>query len=429
MIRIADNSTPVVVLAPVAYGPLGILRSLGRLGIRVCVAGSEPRTPALYSRYCRGKFIWNSNGCPPSESAARLLEIGRRIGRQSVLIPTTDQLAIFVDENADALRERFLFPSQPPGLPGALASKKEMYHIAKQAGIPTAETTFPASRQDVIEFGKSATFPIMLKGIDTKRLSARVGGWGQGMFRVDSAAELLQKYDKYEDSESPNLMLQEYIPGDDDTVWMFNGYFDRNSECVQGFTGKKIRQCPIHRGLTSLGICITNETVERITRQFMKLVGYRGILDIGYRYDARDGLYKVLDVNPRIGATFRLFVADNGMDVIRALYLDLTGQAIDAGRPREGRKWMVEDLDLFSSYCYHREGGVRLRDWFASFKGVQESAYFAFDDPFPLWAMLISDAGRVFRRLTQKSHVRDIAANGAIQNSRSALQTCPMHAT
>jgi predicted ATP-grasp superfamily ATP-dependent carboligase len=325
-------------------------------------------------------------------------------------------LAIFVDEHADSLREWFLFPSQPRGLPHSLASKKEMYYIAKKVGVPTAETTFPACRQDVIDFARTASFPLMLKGIDTKRLSARAGGSGQGMFLVETAAELLDKYDRFEEPEAPNLMLQEYIPGGDDTVWMFNGYFDNNSECVQGFTGKKIRQSPVYRGVTSLGICLKNETVDRTTRQFMKKVGYRGILDIGYRYDARDGLYKVLDVNPRIGATFRLFVADNGMDVARALYLDLTGQPIEPGKQREGRKWIVEDLDLFSSYCYHRHGLLGLRDWLASFRGVEESAYFALDDPLPLWAMLVNDTRKVLRRLTREREPHAAAKNGSVRN-------------
>ena len=104
-------------------------------------------------------------------------------------------------------------------------------------------------------------------------------------------------------------MLQEYIPGGDDDVWMFNGYFDADSDCLVGFTARKLRQTPIHTGATSLGICLPNAEVHETTVRWMKRLGYRGILDIGYRFDARDGRYKVLDVNPRIGATFRLFVA------------------------------------------------------------------------------------------------------------------------
>jgi predicted ATP-grasp superfamily ATP-dependent carboligase len=257
----------------------------------------------------------------------------------------------------------------------------------------------------------------MLKGIDTTRF--------EGNSLVESAVELIQKYDRFENPKPPNLLLQEYIPGGDDTAWLFNGYFDKNSECVLSFTGKKIRQCPVHRGVTSLGICLEHEMLDRTTRQFMKLVGYRGIVDIDYRYDARDALYKVLDVNPRIGATFRLFVADNGMDVVRALYLDLTGQPIEHGEPCEGRKWIVEDLDLFSSYCYHRHGQLTLKDWLASFGGVQESAYFALDDPLPLWAMLVTDVRKLLRRVTRERELRRAARNGPVRNSHSAVRSVP----
>jgi predicted ATP-grasp superfamily ATP-dependent carboligase len=119
----------------------------------------------------------------------------------------------------------------------------------------------------------------------------------------------------------------------------------------------------------------------------MKAVGYQGILDIGYRYDARDGKYKVLDVNPRIGSTFRLFVDAGGLDVARALYLDLTGQAVPPAMPVEGRKWIVEDQDIESSYRYWRDGKLGLGQWLASFRGVREGAWFARDDTRPFWLM------------------------------------------
>jgi len=56
-----------------------------------------------------------------------------------------------------------------------------------------------------------------------------------------------------------------------------------------------------------------------MTIRFMQALNYRGALDLGYRYDSRDGRYKVNDISPRIGAMFRCFVGENGMDVARAL--------------------------------------------------------------------------------------------------------------
>ena len=161
------------------------------------------------------------------------------------------------------------------------------------------------------------------------------------------------------------------------------------------FTGHKIRQFPVHVGCASLGICRWNEDVARTTIRFMQAIGYQGILDIGYRYDPRDGQYKVLDANPRVGQAFRLFVAENDMDVVKSLYLDLTGQEQFAIVPREGRRWLIEDFDLISSLHYYQEGTLNFRDWVRSFKGVQEAAWFSWSDPRPFVKMV----GDLLKRL------------------------------
>ena len=390
------TSTPVLILRSDSHGGLNIMKSLGPLGIDVYNLDPSSRAPANFSRYCKGRFPWDIEHAADRESLAYLSEVQDRIGQPAILIPTTDWTARFVARSRDALRDLFLFPEQPAELVGALSSKQGMYELARRHGIPTPRCVFPNCRADVEESLASVKFPVMLKAIDSQRLWERTG---KKMFIVGSPAELLATYDRAEDAASPNLMIQEYIPGGDDTIWMFNGYFDSASDCLVGFTGKKIRQCPIHTGCTSLGMCLPNPAVEEITQRFMKAIGYRGILDIGYRYDARDGLYKVLDVNPRIGATFRLFVGGNGIDVARALYLDLTGQQVDAGPARPGRKWIVEDLDIVSSYRYFSEGSLTIKKWLASLWEIDEAAFLSWRDPLPFFAMLINRIPEFFRRV------------------------------
>jgi predicted ATP-grasp superfamily ATP-dependent carboligase len=275
-----------------------------------------------------------------------------------------------------------------------------MYFLAKKHGVPTPEAAFPTCREDVLEYLTRAKFPVMLKAIYGSELM-KVSG--QKMFIVQTEAELLEKYDAFEDPANPNLMMQEYIPGGDDTVWMLDAYFNNQSDCLVSFTGKKIRQYPPSQGSTSLGICLDNETVRKTTTEFMKQIGYKGILDIGYRYDARDGLYKVLDINPRIGSTFRLFVAENGMDVARALYLDMTGQPVISGTAHEGRKWIVEDQDIVSCLQYHKRGDLSLKQWITSFQGVEEGGFFAFDDFLPCLSRAMALCGEALRKLNPLS--------------------------
>ncbi|MGH9773804.1 MAG: hypothetical protein ACRD50_02530 [Candidatus Acidiferrales bacterium] len=394
----------------VSHGGLNIMRSLGRLGVPLYNVDADRYAPTIASRYCHRNFLWDFDNRPAQESLSYLLQVGQQIGRRSILIPTTDEASMFVSEHAQALQDWFLFPIQSAALVRTLASKKEAYFLARKFGVPAPETLFPSSAAEVIDFARTVAYPVVLKGIHGGTLWKRTG---KKMFIVHTERELLEKYETIEDWDDPNLMLQEYIPGGENTIWMFNGYFDAHSDCLIGFTGKKIRQAPVYTGVTSLGICLKNEIIEKTTKSFMKAIGYKGILDIGYRYDARDGQYKVLDINPRIGATFRLFVAQNGMDVARALYLHMTGQPVPSGTARDGRKWWVEDLDTLSCLRYFRDGKLGLKEWIKSFHGVEEAAFFATDDLLPFFKMLIMRVRdisvRVYDRLRRRAQ-RDPAA-------------------
>jgi predicted ATP-grasp superfamily ATP-dependent carboligase len=386
-----DPTTSVVILRSGHHGGLGIVRSLGRLGVPVYCVDADRWEPAFSSRYCRGRFVLNIENGDAARSVASLLEIAGKLGGRPILIPTTDQGAIWLAEHAAALQLAFCFQSQDASLVRVLCDKGRMQELARRSGVPTAQSMVPRSKQDVEQFLETATFPVMVKATDAERLRSRTGAT---KFVIASQRELLDLYARAEDREEPNLLLQEFIPGED---WMFDGCFDRESRCIFGITGKKIRRFPVNTGVTSLGVCLHNETVHNATATFMEAIGYRGILDIGYRYDRRDGQYKVLDVNPRIGCTFRLFAATNGMDVARALYLNLTGQPVASSQAAEGRKWIVEDFDLFSALRCWRDHTLTLKDWASSLRGVEEAACFALDDPLPFLAMSAADCCELYR--------------------------------
>ena len=373
------ENPPVLVLG-CKLGGLAIMRSLGSLGVPVSGVDADPKAPGFMSRYCRGRFAMRFDAMKANQYLEFILRIGRDLGEGTILIPTTDDLAVFVAENRDSLSDTFRFPNTDVDLVKGLVSKEGMHKLAVQHGVPTPSIYFPRHLGEVEHFSRDTKYPVMLKGIDGNRLQARTG---KKMLVVRSQDELLQNYRLMEDPNQPNLMIQEYIPGDDDQIIIFNGYFNQNSDCLAAFTGHKIRQYPVHVGCASLGVCTWNEKVAKTTIDFMKVLGYRGILDIGYRWDPRDGLYKVLDINPRVGQAFRLFVSENGMDVIRALYRDLNGDEVGMIQPREGRKWIIEDYDIESSFDYYREGTLGFLDWLKSFKGLEEGAWFSWRDPIP----------------------------------------------
>ncbi len=73
-------------------------------------------------------------------------------------------------------------------------------------------------------------------------------------------------------------------------------------------------------------------SVERLLAH----VGYRGIFSAEFKYDERDGLFKILEVNARPW-WYVEFTARCGVDVCTLAYRDALGEAVGAGDGLRGR--------------------------------------------------------------------------------------------
>ena len=397
-----DTRTPVVVITGntiVSGGSLAIARTLGRLGVTTyLVTGTGPRTPVSVSRYWRRIIRWDFSG-PEDASVDFLATIGHdtatRHGAAPLLLTAEDWPAVLIERHAVALEQKFIFPKPTQPVIHRLANKWEMTALADEHDIPTPATSFPQSLADVENFLETTPFPVVLKPADP--YAPRV----PEKHILRSRNELMAVVDRELQFGALNFVLQEYIPGDATSVWMCNGYFGDNGMSPLVFTGRKIRQAS-SMGVALLSVCLPQKTVQEQTRSFMTGVGYRGCVGIGYRYDERDGRFKLLDVNARISGVFRLFSAADGMDLVRACYLDLTGQNPIPIVPRVGRKLMFEG-DVFRAIAEVKSGQLTIPAWRQSVKGVDELQWYARDDRRPMLVWLANGArtliGVVGRRL------------------------------
>ncbi len=375
------------------HGAIGIARSAGRLGIPVYHLHQGSPSRLYASRYSHRALT-----LPADADAERRLEVllafAARAG-PAVLVAVDDASAVFVDEHADTLRGSFVFPSQPAGLVGALCSKRELLALCARHGVASPRSAFPTSAEELEGCIEQMGLPLMVKRIAPPNPG---GEPAPSVMLARDPRELLEAYRLMGSAGVSNAMVQELIPGQPESLWMFNGYFDAHSKPLVAFTGVKLRQAPPDTGATTLGVCRANPEIANTTIRFMQALGYRGMLDMDYCRDPRDGRYKLLDANPRIGATFRLFVDTQGVDVLRAMYLDLTGEPVSSGVQRQGRRWVAEPLDLRSSLIYLRRGELTARTWLRSLRGVQEAAWWAADDPLPLPSVFLRLFGARLRR-------------------------------
>src|SRR5579871_2192522 len=112
-VLIQDTSTPVLVLVSSQHGGLGAIRSLGRARIPVFSVHRNSWEPSSRSRYLQRTFCWDFASAPEARSVSFLLGVARQIGGRPMLVATCDNTARLLAENAEALREGFIFQSPP----------------------------------------------------------------------------------------------------------------------------------------------------------------------------------------------------------------------------------------------------------------------------------------------------------------------------
>lgn len=379
-----DTELPAVVLwasrFPLQHGCLGVFRSLGRAGVAVYAVVGDPSSPVAKSRYVRGKILWQPElGEGYAELIDRLIDFGRRMGRRSLIVCTSDEMAVLVARHRVELAEWFVLPDVDPDLPAELADKYSLAALARRHGITTPASVTVDTMEQLESLGDAMTPPLMVKSIALRGQPQSI----ENATLVKTGEALREMARDW--VEPFGVVLQEYLPDEDCEDWFTHGYCGGAARAEVVFTGRKVRTWPAHGGATAAAYTFANPTMKKLTEEFCAAVGFRGIFDIDWRYDRRSGQYNLLDFNPRVGAQFRIFEDDAGVDVVRAMHLDLSGRPIPAGSQINGERFVVEPWDLASllatlSHPLEGMGGT----------GRPKAAWLAFDDLRPVLAVALA---------------------------------------
>ncbi|MFC9298155.1 ATP-grasp domain-containing protein [Streptomyces sp. NPDC057011] len=353
------------------------------------------------SRYLHAVHPGPRGGLDP-EAPESLLEcltgVSERIGRPAVLVAMDDLSAIAVSRVAPMLMDRYRIPHQPDNLPARVADKAELARLCARWDIPHPETVVPASGAEAAEAAWRLGLPVVAKWSRPWLLPA--GGAGlRSTTLLHTAAEARRLYERSAEAGS-RLLLQRFLPAGPDTDWFFHGAFGRGGHPLFAGSGRKELSWPVRTGLTAVGRWLPDPAVEEAGLRLAERLGYQGILDLDFRRDER-GTFRLVDFNPRPGAQFRLFTDTAGLDVVQALYLDLTGQRVPAPSGGPGRVFVAENYALLAAV----RGGSLPRRLAAGLAGLAgpagsggrarvEPAWFALDDPMPFLAMLAAFLGR-----------------------------------
>ena len=397
-----DPAVPALLLRldwnPVHHATLGVIRSLGRAGVAVHAVLESPTVPAARSRYLAQGHPWLPGEAEPATLIEQLCRLADRIGGQPVLYPMDDAGALLLAEHGAPLTEFARFPSVAAGIPARVADKEQLAEVCRRSGVGYPDTRVPADPGQVAEAVAELGLPLIAKWSRPWLLPRGSGLRSTNVVtRMAEAQELFARRAE----AGCSLLLQRRIPATPGGDRFFHGYFTRAAGsggavgalgegpvvCRFGAAGRKDLAWPRSAGLTARGTWLPDPEIEAAACMVVEAAEFTGVVDLDFRFDPASGHYALLDFNPRLGAQFRLFTDPAGLDLPRAVHLDLSGRPIPPPLARPGRRLSVETYDPFGALRPSRD---------------VERAWFARDDPAPFPAAVRTSSARLLHRVKPK---------------------------
>jgi predicted ATP-grasp superfamily ATP-dependent carboligase len=238
-------------------------------------------------------------------------------------------------------------------------------------------------------------------------------------WRADNAAELLRAYRRAVALVGPKaIALQELIPGDGTTQFSYAAVWDRGQPCAS-LVARRTRQYPIDFGFTSTFVeTIEQSAVEEAACRFLSPLRFNGLVEAEFKYDARDGRYKLLDVNPRIWTWIALGAAA-GVDFPLIQWRLAMGQEVTPARALPGRAWMHASRDSVAALQLVAGRRLAPSNYLGSWLHPLTFAAAAADDPLPGILDLPVALTRVLRRHLSACFGRPVAAAPRIETGDS----------
>jgi predicted ATP-grasp superfamily ATP-dependent carboligase len=370
------ETTGALVIGGILNG-LSIARSLGRRGVPVWVTTPPNIKLASCSRYTLRTLHWPEEDC--EAQVAYLLELAERYQLdQWVLFPTSDESAALLSKFHAELSCRFRVSTPNWNVLRWAYDKRLTYRLAAEERVDYPSTILPGTEADL--GGASFPFPVVLKPATHASINRFTT---EKAWPAANREELLARYREARELIPPDLILvQERIPGGGEAQFSYAALCC-DGQPIASLTARRTRQYPIDFGYSS-SFVETLDVPEIVapSRRLLAAIHYTGLVEVEYKRDARDGRYKLLDINPRLW-TWSPLGDRAGIDFPYLLWQMMVGRPVTEQTGRTGVRWIRMCTDVPAAIHEMLRGRMSLGTYLRSLRGPVKFALMAADDPLP----------------------------------------------
>lgn len=376
MSKIDQNQPGAIVLGGNFVG-LGIVRSLGARGIPTWVIDADrSKSIAQFSRYTT-RFI---------ETKESITDVLLKEGKQHqldgwVLFPVNDEYVEAVSANHQLLSSIYRVTTAPVQVTEFALDKRQTYRRANELGVAAPWTAVGNCLADIE--GQDVPYPVILKPAVNHHFFPQTN---IKALPADNLAELQRGFAQMSAYIPPDeILVQERIPGGGENQFSYCAIC-KDGRAYASLVAQRRRQYPVDFGNASTFVETASQpVVEDAGRRFLESIGFDGVAEVEFKFDPRDGKYKILDVNPRIWGWHTLGKAA-GIDFPYLLWQQSIGLPVVPICTHREAAWIREITDIVS-IAKSRNPVAEIKKLLGSFYGRKfTSATFSVWDPVPFFA-------------------------------------------
>lgn len=350
-------------------------RSLGELGVPVYVLDVNPCL-AQFSRFCKKFFR-----CPSFSSAEFpdfLVKLAVEENLKGWLImASNDHIVEQLSRNRNRLEPYYHFLVPGPEVLERIIDKSLLMQEAERCSVHIPGTY----RLRGSHLPENMSFPVLVKGC--KGLSFYKATHMKAI-QVNDREELQRTITHVSQCmDSSDYMIQELIESEKHDHIVSFTCFAVDGEIKTYWMGEKLREHPIKYGTATFARSMFSESVLQEAIPLMRQLSYTGICEIEFIKDKKDGLYKLIEINPRTWLWVGLAKAC-GIDYAKIAYNYCNG--IPIRYPQEykvGLKWINALTDGAFSLKAIIAGTLSLKEYFSSLRGPKVRAIWSNRDWLP----------------------------------------------
>jgi predicted ATP-grasp superfamily ATP-dependent carboligase len=280
----------------------------------------------------------------------------------------------------------------------AMLDKSRTYEIARSAGVGAPNTLTVRNRRDLALL-QDFQFPCGIKPVESHVFARRFRPFAKGT-RVTTAEEAAGLLGPIVD-EGIAMLVTEMVEGTDECC-SYYAYLDERGNPLTEYTKRKLRVYPVGFGLGTYHLSEWQPDVAALGLQFCRAAGLRGMANVEFKRDNRDGNLRIIECNARF-TNAQEVVRRAGIDMGRLAYARAAGTPlppVGSFRDNVGLLFLADDVRAFLEY--RRRGELTTANWLRSLLRRQAPLFFDWRDPKPSF-MNATHYGRGAARLVRRT--------------------------